>query len=50
MLIDGFKAAEILKKTNPEAFKIMDETVIRFRDIGQDYTKFNKLNITKFFV
>lgn len=50
MLVDGFKAAEILKEKDPDAYKRLSDTVVQFRDIGSDYRKFNKLNKMPFFV
>jgi len=50
MLADGFKAAEIIKEKNPEAFNILRTTVLQFRDVGSDYRKFNKLNQMPIFV
>jgi len=49
ILSDGFKAAHLLKKRNPEAHKLLSTTVMGFRDIGEDYRKFNKLHKTTFF-
>lgn len=50
MLVDGFKCVSVLKERNPEAHKLLSETVLRFRDIGSDFRKFNKLNRNPIFV
>ena len=41
---------QVLRERNPEAFRLLSETIVRFRDVGKDYRKFNKLNQTTFFV
>jgi len=50
MLVDGFKAAQLLKEREPQSFDVLKNTVVRFRDVGSDYRKFNKLNKMPFFV
>lgn len=35
-LVDGFHVANLLKKANPEYFKILSETLVDWCDIGQD--------------
>ena len=50
MLVDGFRAAEILKEKDPEAYNLLSRTVTQFRDIGKDYREFNKLNSSTFIV
>ena len=50
MLADGFKAAKILRETDPTSYDILCRTILRFRDVGSDYTKFNKLNKMPIFV
>ena len=44
MLCDGFKAANQLKQVDPEAYRVLSETLVGFRDIGEDFRKFDKLN------
>eukprot|EP00095_Tigriopus_kingsejongensis_P006085 snap_masked-scaffold712_size108441-processed-gene-0.9 protein:Tk06085 transcript:snap_masked-scaffold712_size108441-processed-gene-0.9-mRNA-1 annotation:"hypothetical protein BRAFLDRAFT_212201" len=46
-LADGFKAAHLLKARNPQAYDLLANTTLNFRDNGTDYIKFNKLNITR---
>ncbi len=36
-LSDGFKAAEELKREDPEAYKILTSTVLEYYDIGVDH-------------
>jgi len=50
MLADGFKAAEILKSTQPDKYRLLAETVTYFKDIGTDYIKYNKINQANIFV
>ncbi len=39
---DGLKAADLLRRRNPEAYRILSETVVAFRDVGPHYDKVNR--------
>jgi len=43
MLADGFKAASILKKQDPEKYRLLSHVGAYFKDIGDDYIKFNSI-------
>ena len=43
MLTDGFNAAAKLKKDHPEMYLLLSETVTSFRDVGTDFTNFDKI-------
>ena len=43
MLTDGFHAAALLKRDQPEMYKLLSETITSFRDVGTDYTQFDKI-------
>ena len=43
MLCDGFHCAEKLRQTNPEWYELLSTTITSWRDIGQDYIKFDKI-------
>ena len=43
MLCDGFYCAEKLRQTNPEWYQLLSTTITSWRDIGQDYIKFDKI-------
>merc|ERR1719383_704830 len=44
MLADGFKAAHQLKTNYPENYRLLSNTIAYFKDIGVDFTKYNKMN------
>jgi len=50
MLTDGFHAAAKLKEKQPDMYKLLAETVTSFRDVGTDYTKFDKITEFPFLV
>jgi len=43
MLADGFKAAAILKEKHPEKHRMLSSESAYFKDIGDDYIKFNSI-------
>jgi len=43
MLADGFKAAAILKERDPEKHRLLSTQGAYFKDIGDDYVKFNSI-------
>ena len=50
MLTDGFHAAAKLKEKQPDMYKLLAETITSFRDVGTDYTKFDKITEFPFLV
>jgi len=50
MLCDGFHVAEVLKRTNPEMYDLLSNSVTYFRDIGKEYTEFDKLSQYPFLI
>merc|ERR1712181_148516 len=50
MLVDGFHAAEILRKNHPEMYQLLSNTMASFRDIGTDFIKFDSISQQPFFV
>jgi len=50
MLTDGFHAAALLKTKHPEMYKLLSETVTHFRDVGTDYTQFDKISHQSFLI
>merc|ERR1712013_699237 len=50
MLTDGFHAAALLKAEHPEMYKLLSETVTHFRDVGTDYTQFDKISHQSFLI
>jgi len=50
MLSDGFHAAALLKADQPEMYKLLSETVTSFRDVGTDYTQFDKISQQSFLI
>eukprot|EP00088_Acartia_fossae_P063929 TRINITY_DN7837_c0_g1_i3.p1 TRINITY_DN7837_c0_g1~~TRINITY_DN7837_c0_g1_i3.p1 ORF type:complete len:180 (-),score=35.92 TRINITY_DN7837_c0_g1_i3:44-583(-) len=43
MLADGFKAAAILKENHPEKYRLLSTKGAYFKDIGDDFIKFNSI-------
>jgi len=50
MLADGFGAAEILRTTQPQKYKLLCNTVVYYKDVGEDYVKYNSHNQVNIFV
>jgi len=50
MLTDGFHAAALLKRDQPEMYKLLSETITSFRDVGTDYTQFDKITQLPFLI
>jgi len=50
MLSDGFHAAEILKTTEPEMYKLLSNTITYFIDVGKELTEFDKLSQYPFLI
>ena len=49
-LVDGFLVADQMKKLHPESYRILSEVPVEFADVGQDYTKFDKVHHSPTFV
>lgn len=50
MLTDGFQAAKLLKRDNPDMYSLLSSNVISFRDVGRDFTQFDKITQLPFFI
>merc|ERR1712106_67965 len=50
MLTDGFHAAALLKRDQPGMYKLLSETITSFRDVGSDYTQFDKITQLPFLI
>jgi len=50
MLSDGFNAATLLRRNHPEMYKLLSETITSFRDVGKDYTTFDKITQLPFLI
>ena len=49
LLTDGFRAAQILKETYPDYYKILSETNVECYDVGKEEFEYHQLNVMPVF-